>query len=416
MRIRTGAWIAIVIASCLLCAASASARIITWGHGSWSWFGDPRAVYVRELSSGTTFVGWIDWSGHVTIGAYDPRFGLMRTHVVGEEFHDDHSTPSILVEPDQRLTVFWSGHNGRVLRYRTTDRPLDISAWGRTGHVNSAVRGPDGFTYPNPVLLPAEGDRLYLFWRGRDYSQDYATRTLAGRWSPSRRLISAPGQRPYVKVDSNGRDTIVFAYTNGHPRERITSVYFAEYRHGWLRHADGRLIARIGAGAIAPSRGDLVYDGPANHRTSGWVWDVAIDRQGRPVIVYATFQKVSNHEYWYADWDGRRWVSHFLTFGGPTISPRTIEKQYSGGIALDHADPSIVYLSRKAGSGWEIQRWTTSNGGYSLRHRTVVAADGLDNVRPVVPRGGGPVRLVWLRGNYRSYTTYRTSIAFLTGP
>ena len=410
-----GAWIAIVVA-CLLCAASASARIFTWAHGSWSWFGDPRAVYVADADSGITFVGWIDWTGHVTIGAYDPRFGLMRTHVVGQEFHDDHSTPSILVEPDHRLTAFWSGHNGSVLRYRTTDRPLDISAWGRTGHVNSAIRGRHGFTYPNPVLLPAEGDRLYLFWRGRDYSQDYATRTLAGRWGPSRRLISAPGQRPYVKVDSNGRDTIAFAYTNGHPRERITSIYFAEYRDGWLRHADGRLIARIGAGAIAPSRGDLVYDGPANHRTSGWVWDVAIDRQGRPVIVYATFRKVSDHQYWYAKWNGQRWVSHFLTFGGPSISPRTIEQQYSGGIALDHSDPSIVYLSRKAGSGWEIQRWTTPNGGYNWSHRTVVAADGLDNVRPVVPRGGGPVQLVWLRGNYRSYTTYRTSIAFLSAP
>ena len=121
---------------------------------------------------------------------------------------------------------------------------------------------------------------------------------------------------------------IAFAYTNGHPRERITSVYFAEYRAGWLRHASGRLIARMGAGAIAPSRGDPVYNGLAKH-ASGWVWDVAIDSHGHPVIVYATFQRLSDHEYWYADWNGRRWASHFMTFAGPTISPGTIERQYS---------------------------------------------------------------------------------------
>jgi hypothetical protein len=35
--------------------------------------------------------------------------------VVAHIYHDDHSDPSLLVEPDQRLTVFWSGHNGRQL-------------------------------------------------------------------------------------------------------------------------------------------------------------------------------------------------------------------------------------------------------------------------------------------------------------
>lgn len=46
----------------------------------------------------------------------------------------------------------------------------------------------------------------------------------------------------------------------------------------------------------------------------------------------------------------------------------------------------------------------------------MVGADSTDNVRPVVPRGydGGAMGLLWLRGPYRSSTTYRTSIAFLT--
>jgi hypothetical protein len=398
----------------LFIAAPAHARpaFATFGHGSWCWFADPRAIHVTGQND-ETFVGWIDWRGAITIGAYDARFGVIRKHVIGYQYQDDHSSPSILVEPDRRLTVFWSGHDGPTMNFRTTRRPEDIRHWGSLQHVSSSLAGGRGFTYPNPELLAAEHNRLYLFWRGSDWGQDYATRAVNGRWSPARRLIASPGQRPYVKVDSNGSDTIALAFTNGHPRETTTSVYYASYRRGWLWRAGNHRIARIGHAPIAPSQASLVYDGAAAH-ASGWVWDVALGRHERPVIVYATFPSSGDHEYWYARFDGRRWTSHFMTFGGPTISPGTIEQQYSGGLELDHNDPSIVYLSRKVGGWFEVERWRTPNGGYSWHRETVVRTPGENDVRPVVPRGpaNGPIKLLWLHGDYRSYTTYRTSIEF----
>ncbi|MGZ4196735.1 MAG: BNR-4 repeat-containing protein [Solirubrobacteraceae bacterium] len=133
-----------------LSATAAHARIVTWAEGSWSWFGDPRAVQV----GGATFVGWIDWSGRVTVGELDRRAGATRTVVIARVYHDDHSDPSILVEPDGRLTVFWSGHNGAHMYYRTTVNPSDIGRWARVRTLAQGIRGPDGFTYPNPVLLP----------------------------------------------------------------------------------------------------------------------------------------------------------------------------------------------------------------------------------------------------------------------
>lgn len=217
-----------------------------------------------------------------------------------------------------------------------------------------------------------------------------------------------------MKYDSNGTNTIVMAFTNGHPRNVLTSIYFAEYRDGWLRGASGREIKRLGTGPIRPDQGDVVYD--ANRSgVHSWVWDVAIGHRGRPVIVYATFPTNADHAYWYAQWTGTRWVSHFMTDAGGSISPASIEYEYSGGIQLDHSEPGIVYLSREVAGGWDIERWVTDDGGAHFSHRVVVPADGLDNVRPVVPRGGGPIQVLWLRGEYRTYTTYRTSIAFLTG-
>jgi hypothetical protein len=381
------------------------------GRGSWSWFADPRAVNLGAPYD-QTIVGWIGRDGAVTVDAVGGGCATDRSVVVGHLFHDDHGAPAILVEPDKRLTAFWSGHNGAAMYERTTLAPGDVSGWGPVQTVPSDLPGPRGFTYPNPVLLSSEGERTYLFWRGADYSADFSVRGPSGAWGPARRMIVNPGQRPYVKVATDGRDTIAFAYTNGHPRETTTSIYYAASRGGWLRHADGRRIAPLGGRPIHPGRGDLVYNGARSH-ASGWVWDVALDARGRPVIVYATFRHLRNHAYWYAHWTGHRWSSHLITFGGPTISPGTIETEYSGGLALDHRDPSIVYLSRKVRGRFEIERWVTTDGGRGWRHITVARSATADSVRPVVPRGpDGPVKLLWLRGRYGSYTTYRTSVAY----
>jgi hypothetical protein len=363
---------------------------------------------------GPTYTGWVDWSGDIVVGAFDPRLGSLGDEVIGHAYHDDHSDPSLLIEPDGRLTAFWSGHNGAQLFYRTTLHPGDIHSWSPAAQVRQDIAGRYGFTYPNPVLLPAEHDQLYLFFRGADWSVDFARRTPAGVWSRSHVAIRAPGQRPYVKVADDGRGTIALAFTDGHPRNTRSSIYYAAYRNGSLWTAGGRRIGRLGAPPIAPGRAQLVYDA----HTSGvpaWVWDVAFGLRGRPVIVYATFPRHGGAVYWYAVYNGRRWVSHRLTDGGGSISPGTIEYEYAGGIALDHSDPSVLYASVQVRGGWEIQRWTTPDGGVHWTHATVVGADSTDNVRPVVPRGydGGPIGLLWLRGPYLGYTTYRTSIAFM---
>jgi hypothetical protein len=81
---------------------------------------------------------------------------------------------------------------------------------------------------------------------------------------------------------------------------------------------------------------------------------------------------------------------------------------------IDHSDPSIVDLSPQVGGGFEIERWATDDRGWHWRHTTLVPAGSTENVRPVVPRGwdDGPMSLLWLRGNYGSYSLYRTSIVY----
>jgi hypothetical protein len=412
---------AIAVAASAFSAAPAPAAVGTLGSGAWCWFSDPRAIEVDD----STYVGWLSTTGAVVVAEYtqqpanagDPVVSTAKetTDVVGWLYHDDHGSPSLLAEPDGRITVFFSSHNGVYTYYRTTTTPGEITAWGPVEKINSDIKGTKGVTYTNPNLLPAEDNKLYLFWRDQTYGQAYATRTVSGTWSAARPLIVQRGERPYLKTATNGSDTIGLAYTNGHPRETLANIYYAEYRHGWLVHANGSRIKPLSSAPIKPSQGDLVYDAAKTH-VSAWVWDIAFDPRSRPVIVYATFPSKDNAQYWYANWTGHRWVSHFMTNAGGSISPPTIEQQYSGGITLDHSDTNIVYLSREVDGGFDLERWTTDDGGHDWKHTTVVpATKGVDNVRPVVPRGwtSGPMGVLWLRGDYGSYTTYKTAIAYL---
>jgi hypothetical protein len=297
-------------------------------------------------------VGWLDASGNVVVAAYDGAGRRARTAMVHRDLGaDDHNNPVLLVEPDGRLTVFYSRHDGRSgLMYRRTERPGDIGAWGAERRMPGA--GPRrGWAYPNPQHLAAER-RTFLFWRGLQWDPTFATRRDGGRWSRPRMLLRVPGQsaveRPYIKFDGDGRGRIDFAFTPSHPSKYPTSIYYARYRHGMFSRADGTRIAGMQDLPLLPRQVDTIYDA-SKTRVRAWVYDVAADRRGRPVIVYALIRGPHDHRYVYAAWNGRRWVTHTIVAAGGTIVRTGTQPFYSGGISLDHSDPRVAYLSRPVG-------------------------------------------------------------------
>lgn len=377
--------------------------------GGWSWFSDSRAVF----SAGRTYSSWIDITGRIYVGAYDHALNRMQTVAIATRFNsDDHNNPSLLVHNDGRISAFWSGHNGPAIHVRTTTRPHDIFSFGPRRDVPSRIPGDIDVTYTNPIQVPTENNRIYLFWRSHHSRQAYATSDDQGRtWSPARPLIDQPGHRPYVKY-SQRAGVIGMAYTNGHPRDIPTSIYYAEIRGGSLYRTDGTRIKPLGAGAIAPREGDLVWDA---QRTGvrAWVWDVAQDALGRPVIVFTTLRSQKDHRYNYARWDGSRWVVREIARAGGSISDDR-EPHYTAGIALDHDDPSTLVMSRPSPRGvYEIERWTTSDAGATWSVTPLTSNSRADNVRPVVTRGLGArfkTGVSWLNGSYGHFLSYRTTV------
>jgi len=379
--------------------------------GVWSWFSDARAVHHEALFD-RTFVGWVNHEGDIQVGTVDHEDRTLMVATLHQALQaDDHANPALLVRADGRLVAFYSAHYGTDLFLRVSAAPEDGANWGPELRLGVNTSGPGGYTYANPVSLPAEGDRVYLFWRGANDQPSFATSNDGEHFSAARTLFEVPNERPYVKVASDGVGRIHFALTDGHPREvTANSIYHFFYEQGAFFRVDGASIGDIGALPVRPPQADLVYDA-SRGGASAWVWDIALDTSGHPVIVYVVLPSEHDHRYQYARWTGMVWETHEIVAAGGTIDGPA-EPYYSGGIALDHENPGMLYLARETDGVHELERWTTEDGGATWSSEALTSGSDATNARPAAVRGGrcGLVGLFWWSGRYAGYTDYDTAV------
>jgi hypothetical protein len=408
----------------VVCAEPAESFPSFTDDGGWCWFADPRAV----ARDGKTYTGWVTENGSLQAAMREDASGKISVTMLHEKYQrDDHDNPAFLFLPDGRLMAFYSKHGGPDMNVRVTISPGDFTDWQpeRVLDLFGVTERPrKTITYPNPVMLAAETNAIYLFWRGDSWKPTFSKSTDAGRsWSLAKVIVARTGagsdNRPYVKIASDGKDRIHMIFTDGHPRnEAANSVYYVCYRNGAFYKVDGTHIADEAQLPFTPEQADCVYNATAAGARA-WVFDVAADEAGRPVIAYTRLAEETDHRYHYARWDGAKWTDHELCAGGkwfPQTKPGKTETEtyYSGGLALDHDNPSVVYLSHPVNGVREIERWTTADGGKNWKSQAVTSGSKYDNIRPVAVRGhtnGGPT-VLWesLTGHYVHYTDYRASI------
>jgi len=314
--------------------------------GAWSWFGDPRAIF-HEGEYRRTYAGFVTSIGDIALVQFDHDSGEVASSVVAEQLQqDDRASPAILVRPDHRLMVFYSGHRGRWMIYRISTNAEDVTSWGKPHAASGYTSEFSGYTHPNAALLAGEEGRRYVFWRGAESLPMFASSETGLSWSEAAVLIRGDGEKPYVKMASDGGSTIHFAFTNGHPgHEPANGIYYVCYRNGVFRRADGSSVGTMEELPLALEDADLVYDA-AEAGARAWLWDVAFDPSGNPVIAYAVFPSEEDHRYRYAAWDGTAWVDTEIAPAGgwfPTGQEghRHFAPYYSGGMALDHSDPDL---------------------------------------------------------------------------
>ncbi len=392
-------------------------------NGAWTFFTDPRAVYYKNQRE-KIYLAFITRQGSTRAWSYDYASGAIDTATlhVGLEV-DDHDLPALYVRTDGRLTAFYQRHTvDRNVYIRTTVNPEDIRAWG----AERTLVMPDNVTYANPIRLANESNRLYLFDRVINWHPTATTSNDEGvTWGTPAQWIGGGAARPYIKYRGDGLSRIHLAFTDGHPRDVPTnSIYYAYYEAGAFYHANGTQIKTVAQVPVQPIEADKVYDGATQGKA--WIWDIALDAQSRPVLVFTVMPTDSSHYYWYARWNGTRWLARQMCPAGrwfpqTPVATTEPEPQYSGGIILNPEDPSEVFLSRPpngvVGGIFEIERWYTTDLGATWTTQGITAGSAKNNVRPILPWAvtgqSNPRRaLLWMYGDYVHYTNYSTGIKF----
>ena len=393
--------------------------------GAWCWFSDPRAIYVDDKMFG----GFVDKEGSIWAFCYDPSTCQSKQYKLFNKLdYDDHANPSIMALSDQRLVLFFSAHGGTKnspIYYAVSKYPSDISSWEEVQEINPEMEGSLGVCYTNPVMLSDENNRVYLFFRGRDFKPTCIYTDDLKTWSQPINLVRndpgyGQGGRPYTKITTNHKDKIFFAFTDAHPRDRATnSIYFMMYKNGKICKADGTVVSET-LGSIIPSQVDKVYDATRTF-DKAWIWDIAFDESEKPILVYARFSDRDNkHSYWYARWNGIKWENHKLTDAGQWFQRTEYVKEkpefecnYSGGVYLDHEKPNILYTSRPINDRFEIEKWTFTGGKQKWITEAITYQSEKDNVRPFVVRNhrGSQPSVLWMYNyKYPGFKAYDCAI------
>ena len=393
--------------------------------GAWCWFSDPRAIYVDDKMFG----GFVDKEGSIWAFCYDPSTCQSKQYKLFNKLdYDDHANPSIMALSDQRLVLFFSAHGGTKnspIYYAVSKYPSDISSWEEVQEINPEMEGSLGVCYTNPVMLSDENNRVYLFFRGRDFKPTCIYTDDLKTWSQPINLVRndpgyGQGGRPYTKITTNHKDKIFFAFTDAHPRDRATnSIYFMMYKNGKICKADGTVVSET-LGSIIPSQVDKVYDATRTF-DKAWIWDIAFDESEKPILVYARFSDRDNkHSYWYARWNGRKWENHKITDAGQWFQRTEYVKEkpeyecnYSGGVYLDHENPNILYTSRPINDRFEIEKWTFTGGKQKWITEAITYQSEKDNVRPFVVRNhrGSQPSVLWMYNyKYPGFKAYDCAI------
>jgi hypothetical protein len=389
--------------------------------GAWCWFADPRSLYYHGEKEQTYF-SWVTTAGDIVIAAYDHATGAFIQNTLHERLQsDDHANPAIFIRKDKRVILFYSKHFDTVMRYRISVNPEDISQFGEEKTFGNNV------TYPYPFQV---GNDIAIFYRGdSDWHPTMAVSHDNGETFESpQKFIVGGGQRPYTRYCQDASGAIHVAFTTGHPRnEASNKIYYACYKNGAFYRANGTLIRNYTGSStalnITSNDAETVYNAGNG---KGWIWDIAVDGGGNPVLVYAAFPSNTQHDYYYARWNGTRWENNFIVTSGSWF-PQTPaggsepEPNYSGGLYLDGSNPSVVYLSKQVNGVFEIFKYTTSDWGKTWATEAITenTPAGLLNVRPIAPRNHKPgyFDVIWMRGTYTFYADqqYHTSLVYKRG-
>lgn len=391
-------------------------------NGGWCWFQDPRAI----IQNDQLLIGGVAGNGRgdAAVGVYDLGSGTRtgRTTLHENFDRDDHNSPVFYARPDGSVVTVYARHSTENLHYYRISSANNYLQWGD----EKTIAYEDQVTYMNLYYLESD-DTLYNFFRGIDWNPTVITSKDHGTsWGEAQHLIQNEVEgrhRPYARYASNGKDTIAISFTDAHPRDYGTSIYYAEFRNGNFYTANGALIKNLQKdGPLKPSEAEKIFTGgegafrgnELSAEKSAWTSAIAFDAKGQPHIAYSLYMNNRDQRYRISTWNGTTWIDREVARAGTRLYER--EASYTGLITFDPTNPNLVVISTDVSPttgeplGGKHQIFKANIGTQdtikNIQWERLTFDDKRHNIRPLIVSGEGHKIILWSRGQYNTYTDY----------
>lgn len=331
----------------------------------WCWWTRPRATRVGDI----LWLGALDSHGQMYAASVDLKTGEQHRTILAGFEDDDHNNPALVAVEGKPLVAFYARHSeDRLLRYRVSKRPLDLSEW--EPEQTLAIEGVTTYAEVHPV-----GDELHVFTRSDETKWAYRHSPDWGKtWDIAHDFLAFDtDQQVYMgTVLLPDRRTLRMA-VSGHPKEYeqkpLHDVWAAvlDLQTGIVRdpvggEAIGNL--RTGEGLPLDYRDlEMVAKTPAD-RTAN-----LIDVGDGPEFEIAWTSKIkddhSNREgrYHVATLRDGHWLVEDVAATGAKFG--YIDAGfYVGGIAFPEAGGGgVAYITREADGLWTLEKRTRQSDG-----------------------------------------------------
>ncbi|MDD6363986.1 MAG: BNR-4 repeat-containing protein [Bacteroidales bacterium] len=338
----------------------------------------PMAIYSKEADKTFFVYGGTPRKGEkyllCMVGCYDHKTGMLRKPVVAidkgcNKVIDCHDNPVISIDKDGYIWVFAAGRgNTRPgIRVRSS-KPYDISHFD---YVNEGT-----MAYPQVYYNKDRGFFLFCTRYDGVRRSFFQTSPDGIEWSDYMPVASIvePGETRsghYQITAYDGKDKLVSTF-NRHidgacdTRTNIYYIQSTDWGKTWTA-ADGKTVIDL---PVEREQGPALIRDYRSEGRNCYIKDVNFDSKGNPIIYFVTSDNYKCgpeggiRRHGIAHWTGKKWFfnEEFTTSN---------HNYDTGSIWVEGKDWYIITTSGTGpqpwGTGGEVQKFKTSNGGRSFR-------------------------------------------------
>ncbi|MBE7066758.1 MAG: hypothetical protein E7385_04310 [Ruminococcaceae bacterium] len=387
--------------------------VVFAGDGCYTWWTNALAFRYKGQKN-QTYLSYVNEEGQMSLASFDHDKAEFNYSNLADFEKDDHNSAALTILPNGKILAVYARHSAdKFIRWRISNEPEDITSFGEEQRITS------GGTVTYIQLHKISDSEYRIFYR---YSMSHwSTRIynwVEDTWTDEIVWLTEPlGKQFYLWTQEDKQEGKINVFMTAHPvngpDQNIRYGYFDE--DGKIYTTGDKLLGDLNVAAtnvLSPRDFDVVYEAKEGEHTR--LYDVSYmgDRVG---VLYGVGNDGYNSKYYYAYYDNAKgqWVNNYICDSGKAA---VVGNMYFGGLSFDKKDMQTLYVARREGDLYRMEKWTTTDYGATWSAPVVIDESTSATkiiMRPIIPYNASEdIDVIYIKGRYPTYLTYDTDIVF----